>query len=77
MSADRRCRICGCTGHMWRRARERRLPRVWVAPDLCSTCAPLAAIEAELTNLPADVAYCLDCLDRACGEFRQRLGRGR
>ena len=74
MARARRCRICGCTEtHACIIGRSHETACRWVEADLCSVCAPLAAIEAEISNgtLFADVAYRLGL---ACGEFRKTLG---
>ena len=64
---EKQCRVCGCTdinpcvtceGEMGATTCH------WVANDLCSTCAPVAAIEAFLGHLAVAVE-----------EFREMLGR--
>ncbi len=76
MRNPRRCRICGCKDDAACVLGGLKRPRAchWVADDLCSACAPAAAIQFELDNaiLPCDTRRRLSA---ACAEFRRMIGR--
>lgn len=75
MPDERKCRICGCTDHRSccvGSGIPRHAPCHWVADDLCSTCAPVAAIEAFLPAFPLRIR---GHLAEAVEQFRTMLGR--
>ena len=56
MGKIKKCRVCGCTASKACVVGGADGPTChWVANDLCSTCAPVAAIEAFLGHLAVAV----------------------
>jgi len=70
------CRICGCTEDYGCAIGGEDVCAIchWVEPDLCSTCAPVAAIISEIENINPPSASRLRC---AANEYLDMLDKPR